>query len=89
VLVDLRHPSMRPVRDPLRSLVYSGVAGAVRDVYVNGTQVVSDRRVLTMDQDDVLDRLEAGQKRALERVPQMDWAKRSADDVSPICLPLD
>jgi len=88
VLVDLRHPSMRPVRDPLRSLVYSGVAGAVRDVYVNGTQVVSDRRILTMDQDDVLDRLEAGQKRALERVPQMDWAKRSADDVSPICLPL-
>ena len=34
VLIDLAHPSMRPVRDPLRSLIYSGVAAAVRDVYV-------------------------------------------------------
>ncbi len=65
---------MRPVRDPLRSLVYSGVGGAVRDVFVHGEQVVADRKVLTMDQDEVLDRLEAGQKRALERVPMMDWA---------------
>ena len=61
VLVDLRHPSMRPVRDPLRSLVYSGVAAAVRDVYVNGDLVVQDRKVLTMEQDEVLDRLQAGQ----------------------------
>lgn len=88
VLVDLGHPSMRPVRDPLRSLVYSGVAGAVRDVFVNGEQVVSDRKVLTMDQDEVLDRLEAGQKRALERVPTMDWAKRTAEQISPLSLPM-
>ena len=86
VLVDLTHPSMRPVRDPLRSLVYSGVAAAVRDVFVNGEQVVADRKVLTMDQDEVLDRLEAGQRRALARVPTMDWAKRTADQVSPLSL---
>jgi cytosine/adenosine deaminase-related metal-dependent hydrolase len=88
VLVDLLHPSMRPVRDPLRSLVYSGVAGAVRDVYVNGEQMVKDRKVLTMDQNEVLDRLEAGQKRALDRVPTVDWAKRTAEQISPLSLPL-
>ena len=88
VLVDLKHPSMRPVRDPLRSLVYSGVAGAVRDVYVNGEQMVKDRKVLTMDQDEVLDRLEAGQKRAIERVPSVDWAKRTAEQISPLSLPV-
>jgi 5-methylthioadenosine/S-adenosylhomocysteine deaminase len=88
VLVDLMHPSMRPVRDPLRSLVYSGVAAAVRDVFVNGEQVVADRKVLTMDQDEVLDRLEAGQRRALARVPTMDWAKRTAEQVSPLSLPV-
>ena len=89
VLVDLRHPSLRPVHDPLRSLVYSGVAGAVRDVYVNGQQVVKDRKVLTMDQDDVLDRLEAGQKRALGRVPTVDWAHRTWDQISPLSLAVD
>jgi 5-methylthioadenosine/S-adenosylhomocysteine deaminase len=88
VLVDLGHPSMRPVRDPVRSLVYSGVAGVVRDVFVNGEQVVRNHEVLTIDQKDALDRLEAGQKRALGRVPEMDWAKRSADEISPICLPM-
>ena len=87
-LVDLRHPSMRPLRDPLKSLVYSGVAAAVRDVYVDGRQVVKDREVLTIDQDDALDRLQAGQRRALERVPDIDWAKRSADQIAPLCLPL-
>lgn len=88
VLIDLEDPSMRPVRDPIRSLIYSGVAGAVRDVYVNGEQVVRNRQVLTIDQNDALARLEAGQKRALDRVPEMDWAKRSADEISPICLPM-
>jgi hypothetical protein len=39
-----------------------------------------------MDQDEVLDRLEAGQRRALARVPTMDWAKRTADQVSPLSL---
>ena len=88
-LVDLRHPSMRPVRDPLKCLVYSGAAAAVRDVFVGGELVVKDGAVLTIDQDGALDRLQEGQKRALERMPELDWAKRSADDISPFCLPID
>ena len=88
-LVDLRHPSMRPVRDPLKCLIYSGTAGAVRDVFVGGEQMVKDRVVQSIDQDDALDRLQEGQNRALERVPDMDWAKRGADEISPFCLPVN
>ena len=87
-LIDLRHPSMRPVRDPLKCLIYSGTAAAVRDVFVGGELVVKDRTVLTINQDDALDRLQEGQERALARVPELDWAKRSADEVSPFCLPI-
>ena len=89
VLVDLKHPSMRPVRDPIRSLVYSGVADAVRDVYVNGELTVENGVVLTIDQDDAHLRLEAGQTRAMNRVPQMDWANRTADEIAPLCLPVE
>ena len=74
-------------RDPPKCLIYSGTAAAVRDVFVNGEQVVMDRTVLTIDQDDALDRLQEGQKRALDRIPELDWAKRSADEMSPFCLP--
>jgi 5-methylthioadenosine/S-adenosylhomocysteine deaminase len=88
VLVDLEHSSMRPVRDPLRSLVYSGVAAAVRDVFVNGDLVVKDGRVQTIDEVAALDLLQEGQGRAMARVPDLDWAGRTADDISPICLPI-
>ena len=89
MLVDLKHPTMRPVRDPLKCLIYSGRADAVRDVYVHGSLVVQDRTVLTIDQDDALDRLQVGQQRALERVPQLDWAHRTADQLSPFSLPVE
>jgi len=89
VLVDLNHPSMRPVRDPLRSLIYSGVAAAVRDVYVNGEQMVRDGHVLTADQNEVHQRLQAGQDRAMDRVQNIDWAGRTADEINPICLPVE
>src|SRR4029450_10639064 len=44
VLVDLSDVSMRPLRDPLRSLVYTAAERAVRHVYVDGVKGVDDRR---------------------------------------------
>ena len=89
VLVDLAHPSMRPVRDPLRSLVYSGNTAAVRDVFVNGELVVKDCEVLTLDEATAHDALQQGQPRAMDRVRELDWAGRTADEISPLCLPVD
>ena len=47
-LVDLTHPEMRPLRDPLRSLVHSAGRAAVRDVYVDGVQVVRSGEVIRL-----------------------------------------
>ena len=80
---------MPPIRDPLKCLVYSGSAAAVRDVFVNGEQVVKDRTMLTLDQDDALDRPKEDQQRALTRVPELDRTKRRGDEVSAFCLPID
>ena len=68
---------------------HGDVAAAVRDVYVNGALTVHNHEVLTMDQDEVHDRLQAGQDRSLLRVPGLDWAGRSADEINPLCLPVD
>ena len=73
VLVDLKHPYLRPLRDPLKCLIHSGTADTVRDVYVDGTLVVSDRKVLTIDQDAALDEVQAGQDRIMARMPKVDW----------------
>ncbi|MCS6922325.1 MAG: amidohydrolase family protein, partial [Elioraea sp.] len=87
VLVDLRHPAMRPVRDPLRSLVYSAAERAVRSVFVDGEEIVRDGRTLTIDLAAAAAELEAAQARMLARVPERDRAHRSIDSLAPTVLP--
>ena len=50
VVVDLNHPAMQPVNDPLRSLILHAGERAIRDVYIDGEKVVENGQVLTLDQ---------------------------------------
>lgn len=86
VLVDLTHPAMRPVRDPLRSLVYSAADRAVREVYVDGRQLVRDGKVLTVDRDEAADTLQKVQADMLQAVSKRDRLHRTAEQVSPLSL---
>ena len=83
VLVDITHPRMRPARDPLRSLVYAAGDRAVQAVYVDGIKVVEDGEVLTMDYRAAAAHLNEAQKRVEGRVPELDWAHRSAEQIAP------
>lgn len=86
VLVDLLSPSMRPTRDPLRSLVYAAADRAVKDVFVGGEQVVADRKVLTMNYDDACAGVEAAQIRMMEKVSKLDYAGRTIEQIAPLSL---
>ena len=88
VLADLTVAQMRPVRDPLRSFIYHAADRAVRDVFVGGRQVVADRKVLTLDQNDAAERLGRAQQRMLEAASQRDYRGRSAEEISPLSLPV-
>ena len=87
VLIDIGDPSMMPLREPLRSLIYVAADRAVRDEYVDGRQVVSNGTVLTMDYAAASRTLEAAQKRSLARTPDLDWAGRDAEQMAPMVLP--
>jgi len=82
-LVDTTHPYMRPVHDPLRSLVYSASERAVRDVYVEGEQVVRNGEVLTIDVEAALETLRRAQAATLATTAERDWAHRTVDEMSP------
>jgi cytosine/adenosine deaminase-related metal-dependent hydrolase len=86
VLLDTRHPLMMPVHDLLRSLVYSAAERAVRDVYVDGLQVVKDRKVTTLDHMGALERLTEAQARMLRDAPNRDYLGRQADEIVPLSL---
>ena len=88
VLADLAHPAMRPLRDPLRALVYSAADRAVRDVFVDGRQVVRDGAVLTIDASAAAERLEAAQRDSLTSAAERDRLGRDAETLSPLVMPL-
>ncbi len=88
VLVDLADPAMIPVREPLRSLIYVAGSRAVRDVFVDGVQVVTKGKVTTVDMESALVALQEAQGRAIPAVPDIDWADRSLDELAPMALPV-
>ena len=88
VLVDLANPFMLPARDPLRSLVYTAADRAVQTVFVDGEKVVESGRVLTLDHAEALALLADAQARMEANVPHQDWARRRADEIAPLSLPV-
>ena len=88
VLIDLKHPAMMPVREPIRSLVYVAGERAVRDVFVGGEHVVIDGQVQTIDLAAESQALEDAQARSMIKVPDHDWAGRTTDQLAPMVLPM-
>jgi 5-methylthioadenosine/S-adenosylhomocysteine deaminase len=88
VLVDITHPSMRPVRDPVRSMIYAAAERAIRTVFVDGEKVVDGGKVLTMDHAGACVKLEAAQRKAEAGVRQLDWASRDHLTISPLMFPV-
>jgi len=88
VIVDLAVPQMIPARDPLRSFVYHAADRAVRDVFVDGRQVVAEGKVVTLDQAAAGERLVEAQRRMLAAAPNRDYRNRTAEEIVPLSLPL-
>jgi 5-methylthioadenosine/S-adenosylhomocysteine deaminase len=88
VLVDLACPQMQPTRDPLRAFVYHAADRAVRDVFVDGWQVVENGKVLTLDQAAAAVRLGAAQARMEAAAPERDYRHRRAEEITPLSLPV-
>lgn len=87
-LVDVTHPYTRPLREPLRSLVYSASDRPVRHVFIDGRQVVRDGAVLTLDIDAALETLQGYQDETVATVSERDWAGRSIEEMSPMVFPV-
>ncbi|MFW5833840.1 MAG: amidohydrolase family protein [Pseudomonadota bacterium] len=87
VLVDTTAPSMQPLRDPLQSLVYVAAERAVKDVWVDGAQVVADGKCLTLDYAEAAAAVTEAQSRAQAEIRQLDWAGRDPWTIAPPALP--
>jgi 5-methylthioadenosine/S-adenosylhomocysteine deaminase len=87
-VVDMTHPYMQPDYEPLRSLIYSAGDRAIRDVFVDGRQVVRQGDVLTFGVAEHIAMLRRGQAEVIARTPERDWAGRSLEEMSPRVFPM-
>ena len=87
-LVDLSHPAMQPVHDPLRNLIHCAAERAIRDVYVDGQAIVKNRRIANLDYEGAVRELQDAQKRACRRAEEADPQGRPLSVLAPYSLPL-
>jgi len=87
-VVDMSNPYMQPDYEPLRSLIYSANDRAIKDVFVDGRQVVADGVVLNFDITDDIEMLRKAQTEAVAAAPQRDWAGRGLETLSPRLFPI-
>jgi 5-methylthioadenosine/S-adenosylhomocysteine deaminase len=69
-LVDLSGPHNQPPHNPAANLVYSVRASDVRTVICDGRVLMRDRRLLTLDKDEIVARVGESMGRLARRVPE-------------------
>lgn len=59
VVVDMNSPHLVPSYDPISTMVYSARGSDVKDVIVNGKILLKDRKFQTLDQEEIMERVNA------------------------------
>ncbi|MCA0278050.1 MAG: amidohydrolase family protein, partial [Proteobacteria bacterium] len=88
VVIDLDTPSMRPVYDPLRSLLHCAAERAVERVYVDGQLTVDKGKPTQLDYDGAVREIQALQDWACARAGMNDPRSRSIGELAPKSLPV-
>lgn len=86
VLLDLSHPMMQPVRDPLRSLVFHAADRAVRHVLVGGEHILRDGKPVSLDVREAAGILAQSQAKMLRDAGQLDYRGRDGNVIAPLSL---
>lgn len=88
LVIDLDAPTMRPVYDPLRSLLHCAADRAVEQVYVDGRLTVDRGKPTLIDYDGALREMQAMQDWACARAGSLDSRRRDIATLAPRSLPV-
>ncbi len=83
----LDSPRMRPVRDPIRNIVYYADSSDISEVMIDGQMVMTEGVVPGIDVAAAAESLQAHAEKMWETMPERDWAKRTTDELSPPSYP--
>ncbi len=83
VIVNLKNIAFGAVRDPVKAMVESGTSRDVRTVIVDGEILVNGGRNLRVNEETLLEKLQACADRVWETVPTWHWTGKSVDEIQP------
>jgi len=82
-IVNLRDIAFGAVRDPIRSLVETAVSRDVRTVIVDGETLVDNGKYLRLNEEELLEKVQAKGEQVWNNVPKWHWTEKSIDEVVP------
>jgi 5-methylthioadenosine/S-adenosylhomocysteine deaminase len=82
-IVNLKDIAFGAVRDPIRSLLETAVSRDVRTVIVDGETVVDNGKYLRLNEEELLEKVQAKGEQVWDSVPKWHWTGKSVDEVVP------
>lgn len=82
-IVNLRDIAFGAVRDPIRSLVETAVSRDVRTVIVDGETLVDNGKYLRLNEEELLEKVQAKGEQVWDSVPKWHWTEKGIDEVVP------
>lgn len=82
-IVNLHDIAFGAIRDPIRSLVETAVSRDVRTVIVDGETLVDNGKYLRLNEDELLEKVQAKGEQVWDSVPKWHWTGKSVDEVVP------
>jgi 5-methylthioadenosine/S-adenosylhomocysteine deaminase len=70
IIIDINKPHLTPMYNPFSHLVYAVNGRDVKTVLINGRVVMEDRKLLSMDPDEIMDKSRRQSQRIREWLPQ-------------------
>jgi cytosine/adenosine deaminase-related metal-dependent hydrolase len=82
-IVDLRNIAFGAVRDPIRSLMETAVSRDVRTVIVDGETLVDDGKYLRLNEEELLEKVQAKGEQVWDSLPKWHWTGKNIDEIVP------
>jgi 5-methylthioadenosine/S-adenosylhomocysteine deaminase len=67
IVLELNRPHLQPMYNPVSHLVYSATGADVRDVIIDGKLIMENRKLLTLDEEEILERAKEWGRRISSR----------------------
>jgi cytosine/adenosine deaminase-related metal-dependent hydrolase len=84
VFINLDSVRMRPIRDPIRNLVYAATEEDVARVVIDGRVLLEDGFVLGLDEQQIASEMQRIGDNFLDGIPARNKEGKTADEISPL-----